>query len=73
METGAIECYNCAWATDDLQTCINHVVKAHGDKPLKIKTSALDEKSGTFGMKSKNLFIPNETLQLGQYLFYFQP
>ena len=69
METDAIECYNCAWATDDLQTCVNHVVKAHGDKLLKVKTSALDEKSGTIGLKSKNFgFIPNETLKPGQYL-----
>ena len=67
----AIECYYCAWATDDLQTCVNHVVKAHGDKLLKVKTPALDEKSGTIGLKSKNFgFIPNETLinKPGQYL-----
>ena len=69
METEAIECFYCAWVTDDLQTCINHVVKAHGDKLLKVKTPALDEKSGTIGIKSKNLgFIPNDTLQPGQYL-----
>ena len=69
METEAIKCYNCAWASDDLQTCINHVVKAHGDKLLKVKTPALDEKSGTTGMKSKNFgFIPNDTIQPGQYL-----
>ena len=69
METEAIECYYCACATDDLQICINHVVKAHGDKLLKVKTPALDENSGTIGMKSKNFgFIPNDTLQPGQYL-----
>ena len=69
METEAKECYYCAWATDDLQTCINHVVKAHRDKLFKVKTPALDEKSGTIGMKSKNFgFIPNATLQPGQYL-----
>ena len=69
METDAIECYYCAWATDDLQTYVNHVVKAHGDKLLKVKTPALDEKYGTIGMKSKNFgFIPNETLKPGQYL-----
>ena len=69
METEAIECYYCAWATDDLQTCINYVVKAHGDKLLKVKTPALDEKFGTIGIKSKNFgFIPNYTLQPGQYL-----
>ena len=69
METEAIECYNCAWSLDDLQTCINNVVKVHGDKLLKVKTPALDEKSGIIGMKSKNFgFIPNDTLQPGQYL-----
>ena len=69
METEAIECYYCASAIDDLQTCINHVVKVHGDKLLKVKTPALDENSGTIGMKSKNFgFIPNDTLQPGQYL-----
>ena len=69
METEAIECYYCAWAIDDLQTCIYHVAKAHGDKLLKVKTPALDEKSGTTWMKSKNFgFIPNDTLQPGQYL-----
>ena len=69
METEAIECYYCAWVTDDLQTCINHVVKAHVDKLSKVKTPALDEKFGTIGMKSKNFgFIPNDTLQPGQYL-----
>ena len=69
METEAIECYYCAWATHDLQTCINHVVKAHGDKLLKVTTPALDETFGTIGMKSKNFgFIPNDTLQPGQYL-----
>ena len=69
METEAIECYYCSWVTDDLQTCINHVVKAHGDKLLKVKTPAFDEKSGTIGMKSKNFgFIPNDTLKPGQYL-----
>ena len=47
----------------------NHVVKAHGDKLLKVKTPALDEKSGRIGMKSKNFgFIPNDMLQPGQYL-----
>ena len=55
METDAIECYYCAWVTDDLQTCVNYVVIAHGDKLLKVKTPALGEKSGTIGMKSKNL------------------
>ena len=40
MEAEAIECYYCARATDDLQTCINHVVKAHDDKLLKVKTTA---------------------------------
>ena len=55
--------------TDDLQTCINHIFKAYGDKPLKVKTPALDEKSGTIGMKSKNfVFILNNTLQPGQCL-----
>ena len=64
-----IECYYCAWATDDLQTYINHVGKAHGDKLLKVQTPALDEKFGTIGMKSKNFgFIPKDTLQPGQYL-----
>ena len=43
MGTEAIEFYYCAWVTDDLQTCINHAVKAHGDKLLKVKTPALDE------------------------------
>ena len=51
METDAIECYYCAWAIDDLQTCVNHVVKAHGDKLLKVKTPALDEKSGTISTR----------------------
>ena len=69
METDAIECYYCAWATDDIQTCVNDVVKAHVDKLLKVKTPALDEKSGTIAMKSKNFgFIPNDTLEPGQYL-----
>ena len=35
METEATECYYCPWAIDDLQTCIKHVVKTHGEKPLK--------------------------------------
>ena len=69
METEVLECYYFAWATDDLQTYINHVVKAHGDNLLKVKTPALDEKSGTIGMKSNNFgFIPNDTLQPRQYL-----
>ena len=69
METDAIECYCFGWATDDLQPCVNHVVKNHGDKLLKVKTRALDEKYDTFGMKSKNFgFIPNDTLEPGQYL-----
>ena len=69
METDAIECYYCAWATDDLQTCINHVVKAHGDKLLKIKTPPWTKNLAQFGMKSKNFgFIPNDTLQPGQYI-----
>ena len=65
MGTEAIECYYCAWATDDLQTYINHVVKAHGEKLLKCKTPALDEKSGT--MADSSQFSPLTTLseQLG--------
>ena len=67
METETLECYYCACATDDLQTYINHVVKDHGEKLLKVKLAALDEKSGIIGMKSKNFgLIPNDTLQPGQ-------
>ena len=29
MESETTECYYCPWATDDLQTCINHVVELH--------------------------------------------
>ena len=61
MESETTECYYCPWATDDLQTCINHMVELHGDKSLKIKAAALDERTDTLGMKTKNFgLIPNE-------------
>ena len=61
MESETTECYYCPWATDDLQTCINHMVELHGDKLSKIKAATLDERSGTLGMKTKKFgLIPNE-------------
>ena len=69
MEIEETACYYCPWATDDLQTCINHVVEAHGERLLKVKTAVLDEQSGIKGMKTKNFgIIPNEILRPGQYL-----
>ena len=47
MESETTQYYYCPWATDDLQTCINHVVELHGEKLLKIKAAALDKRTGT--------------------------
>ena len=61
MEIEETACYYCPWATDHLQTCINHVVEAHNERLLKVKTAVLDEQSGIRGMKTKNFgIIPNE-------------
>ena len=61
MESETTKCYYCPWATDDLQTCINHMVELHGDKVLKNKAAALDERTGMLGMKTKHFgLIPNE-------------
>ena len=38
VETDATECYYCLWVTDNLQTCMNHAVEAHGEI-LKVKAS----------------------------------
>ena len=62
-------CYYCPWAIDDLQICINHVVEAHGEWLLKVKTAVLDEQSGIRVMKTKTFgIIPNEILRPRQYL-----
>ena len=69
MEIEETACYYCPWATDDLQTCINHVVEAHGERLLKVKRDVLDEQSSIRGMKTKNFgIIPNEILRPGKGL-----